>query len=116
MIEEYITRKAAIAAIGEEPEVWDEEKDEYSLGQKNQWLYDKHGLEAVPAAKTIYGYRIEHLATIARVIEKNDISPNSLSSLFEKVSDTLDLVVSTFIKEREEIAKKAMEEWENGNL
>ena len=48
---DLISRQAAISALGEEPEVWDE-RDEYELGLRNQWHYDVNALKAVPPAQS----------------------------------------------------------------
>lgn len=46
----FISREAAIDALGERPLVWDEWADEYSLGQRNQYDADKSAIEALPSA------------------------------------------------------------------
>ena len=47
---DLISRRAAIDAMGEEPEVWTG-KDEYAQGRNNQWHYDVNALKAVPPAQ-----------------------------------------------------------------
>ena len=48
---DYIDRQAAIEALGERPVVWDEWTDEYTLGQRKQYDYDKLAIEALPPAE-----------------------------------------------------------------
>ena len=51
---DLISRSAAIDALGDEPEVWEDPysmSDEYTVGQRNQWRYDKSAIEALPSAQ-----------------------------------------------------------------
>lgn len=48
---DLISRKAAIDALGERPTVWIDD-DEYSLGQRNQYDCDKLAIETVPSAQS----------------------------------------------------------------
>ena len=45
-----ISRRQAIDALGEEPEVWTG-KDEYAQGLNNQWHYDVNALKTMPSAQ-----------------------------------------------------------------
>jgi len=49
-MDDLISRRAAIDALGEEPMVWSG-KDEYEQGLNNQWQYDLNAIKAVPAAQ-----------------------------------------------------------------
>jgi len=49
-MDDYISRQAAIDALGEEPEVWTE-NDEYAQGLNNQWWYDVNALKALQSAQ-----------------------------------------------------------------
>lgn len=49
MADDYISRQAAIDALGEEPYVWDNE-DGFEQGLSEQWRCDKSAIEAVPSA------------------------------------------------------------------
>lgn len=40
----------AIDALGEEPEVW-EDDDEYGMGQRSEWCYFKKIIEKLPSAQ-----------------------------------------------------------------
>lgn len=44
-----ISRRQAIDALGDEPEVWSG-KDEYAQGLNNQWHYDRNAIKALPSA------------------------------------------------------------------
>ena len=48
-MDDLISRRAAIDALGEEPEVW-AENDDYALGLNNQWRYDINALKVVSPA------------------------------------------------------------------
>lgn len=50
MMNDLISRQAAIDALGDEPEVWTG-RDEYAQGLNNQWHYDVNALKAVPSAQ-----------------------------------------------------------------
>ena len=47
---DLISRQAAIDALGEEPEVWDDD-DEYGMGQRSEWCYIKKTIEKLPSAQ-----------------------------------------------------------------
>ena len=49
-MDDLISRRAAIDALCEEPEVWSG-KDEYGQGLNNQWHYDVNALKNVPTAQ-----------------------------------------------------------------
>lgn len=46
---DLIDRQQAIDALGEEPEVW-EDDDEYGMGQRSEWCYIKETIEKLPTA------------------------------------------------------------------
>ena len=48
-MDDFISRRAAIDELGEEPEVWSGE-DEYEMGLNNQWHSDVIALKSLPAA------------------------------------------------------------------
>ena len=45
---EYIDKAAAIDALGEEPLVWHDD-DDYTLGQRSEWIRHKEAIEALPS-------------------------------------------------------------------
>lgn len=49
---DYISRKDALDALGEEPDVWTGD-DEYSKGMQDQWRYDKRAIESLPTADVV---------------------------------------------------------------
>lgn len=50
-MDDLISRKAAIDALGEEPEVWIG-NNEYEQGLNNQWHYDVNALKKLPSAQS----------------------------------------------------------------
>ena len=48
-MDDYISRQAAIDALGERPMVWTSD-DNYSLGERNQYDIDRLAIETVPSA------------------------------------------------------------------
>lgn len=57
-----ISRRQAIDALGDEPEVWSG-KDEYAQGLNNQWHYDRNAIKALPSAQpetAKYEYHYDH--------------------------------------------------------
>lgn len=48
-MDDLISRKQAIEALGEEPIVWNDGEDE--LAERNQWERDKEAIESVPSAQ-----------------------------------------------------------------
>ena len=48
---DLISRKAAIDALGERPIVWTDD-DEYALGERNQYDIDRLAIETVPSAQS----------------------------------------------------------------
>ena len=56
-----ISKQEAIKALGEEPLVWDEWKDQYELGQRFQWQCDRAAIMAVPAVPQ--GYSMDEWCT-----------------------------------------------------
>ena len=47
---DLISRQQAIDALGEEPEVW-EDDDEYGMGQRSEWCHIKKIIERLPSAQ-----------------------------------------------------------------
>lgn len=48
-MQDFISRRAAIDALGEEPPVWYDGEDE--IAERDQWRRDKAAIEAVPSAQ-----------------------------------------------------------------
>lgn len=93
-MDDLISRQAAIDVLGERPVVWDEWADEYSLGQRNQYDADKLAIETVPSAQpTLYGYKIELLAYIARVMEKEGVTADYAVRTFDDMSRAIKMII-----------------------
>lgn len=56
---------------------------------------------------TLYGYQIEHLALIARVMEKEGVTPEKAVETFGDISR----IVQIIVEEQMEIIKRAVEKW-----
>ncbi len=96
---DLIDRQAAIDALGERPMVWTD-NDSYSLGQRNQYDSDRLAIETVPSAEPeLYGYKIEHLALIARVMQKEGVTPEKAVQTFVDMKRIIEMLI-------EEIQKK----------
>lgn len=50
---DLIRRKDAIDALGEEPIVWDEWKDEYNKGMRTLWAVAKRDIESLPSIDAV---------------------------------------------------------------
>lgn len=48
---DLISRQAAIDALGEEPELWDDWTDEYNLGQRNLWRAATKAIKDLPSVQ-----------------------------------------------------------------
>ena len=65
-------------------------------------------LKELPSAQPeLYGYKIEHLALIARVMEKEGVSPKKAVETFANICGIVQMVFD----EQKEIIKKAVKEW-----
>lgn len=59
-----------------------------------------------PTQPTLYGYNVSHLVTIAKILEKENISPNKVSEALYDISRVIDIV----IKEFEDTLRKTVEQ------
>ena len=50
-MDDYISRQAAIEALGDEPESWNDTDAE--IAERNQWRLDSLAIEAVPSADVV---------------------------------------------------------------
>ena len=101
---DYIDRQAAIDAINKAFErvfAWD---GTGPLGDKV--------LENVPSVQpTLYGYKIEHLAYIARVMEKEGITAEQATESFDDICTAIRLLIEeTTQKVNEFVREMRMEE------
>lgn len=103
---DLIDRQAAIDALGEKPLVRTTESD-YEIGLQNQWEADVHAIKAVPSVQpTLYGYNIEHLDLIARVLQKEDLPPERVAEVLTDIGRIIAIVKDEF----EEALRKAVEQ------
>lgn len=65
-------------------------------------------LENLPSAQpTLYGYSIEHLALIARVMQKEHITPEKAIECFKDIQRMGQMIID----EQQEMIKRAVEKW-----
>ena len=98
-MEDTISRKAAIDSICrtvcDNPEICESPCDEIKV------------LEIMPSAQpTLYGYNIEHLELIARVLQKEDLPPERVVEVLTDVGRIVAIVKDEF----EEALRKAVEQ------
>lgn len=68
----------------------------------------RESIKTMPSAEpTLYGYRIEHLALIARVMQKENVTPEKAIECFKDVGR----IVQMIMDEQKEAIKKAVEQW-----
>ena len=72
---DYISRQAAIDALGEKPLAWTE--GEYELGLQNQWQSDVDALNGLPSAQPEQRYTEEELSVFAHGISLSLLSKRS---------------------------------------
>lgn len=64
--------------------------------------------DSIPSVQpTLYGYKIEHLALIARVMEKEGVSPEKAVETFQNIVGIVQMIAD----EQKEIIRKAVESW-----
>ena len=63
---DYISRQAAIDALGERPAVW--AGSDYEIAERNQWDSDKLAIETVPSADVRENVRGEWLSMFGHCI------------------------------------------------
>lgn len=77
------------------------------LGLGIKYLDIKEAIEQLPSAEqTLYGYKIEHLAYIAKVMEKEGVSAEYAVRTFDDMSRTMRMII--------EEAQRKVEEALNG--
>ena len=106
-MDDLISRQAALEALGERPVVWSD-NDDYTLGERNQYDMDRLAIGTVPSAQpTLYGYQIEHLALVARVMEQEGVTPEKAVETFGNISK----IVQIIVEEQREIIRKVVKKW-----
>lgn len=82
-MDDLIDRQQAIDALGEEPEVW-EDDDEYGMGQRSEWCHIKKIIERLPSAqpeKTCCGYDVNELISFATACRRAGVDEKDLKNL-----------------------------------
>ena len=65
-------------------------------------------IKTIPSEQqSLYGYRIEHLALIARVMQKENVTPEKAIKCFEDIVK----IVQMIMDEQKEIIKREVEKW-----
>lgn len=97
-MDDLISRQAAISAIKEWGLI-----DGLSEGQAIEILADE---EKVPSAQlTLYGYNIEHLELIAKVLQKKNVPPERVEEALYDIGRIIGIVHEEFA----ETLRKAVE-------
>lgn len=111
-MDDLISRQAAIEAIKslypDKPKI--NFMDNFSnWEEKNkQYIECEQTISNLPSAQpTLYGYKIEHLALIARVMEKEGVSPDKAVETFQNIVGIVQMIAD----EQKEIIRKAVEQW-----
>lgn len=83
MIGDLIERQAAIDAL-----------DSLHYNDREDWCFVLDTIEYLPSAQpTLYGYNIEHLAYIARVMEKEGITAEVAVNTFLDVGHAVKMIL-----------------------
>ena len=78
---------------------------EYGVGYNDGLDYAIDKLSVLPSAQsTLYGYSIEHLATIARVMERENCTPEAAAQMLQNAGEVAKMV-------RDEILEMLKEHW-----
>ena len=67
-----------------------------------------HMIKQLPSAQpTLYGYSIEHLALIATVMQKENVTPEKALEYFKDIQRMGQMIID----EQQEMIKRAVEKW-----
>jgi hypothetical protein len=106
---DLISRQAALDALGERPIVWTDNND-YALGERNQYDMDRLAIETVPSVQpTIYGYNVEHLELIARILQKENLPPERVAEALTDIGGIVAIVKDEFEEALRRVVQNA--EW-----
>lgn len=106
---DLIERRVAIDALAEPCKVTDTWTDEYAVGERMQWEKDVKALNNLPSAQpTLYGYEIEHLAYIARVMQKEGVTAEYAVRTFGDMSRASRMIIEE-LQEKVEKSLSAMQ-------
>lgn len=97
---DYIDRQAALNCFND----W---IDRYGDVHTADEMVEYQRIEALPSAQpTLYGYKIEHLAYIARVMQKEGVTAEYAVRTFDDMSRALKMIID----EAREAVEKQLEE------
>ena len=104
---DLISRQAAIEKINELWRSPDDVNYSFLLAHYNHAVADALAiLKNLPSAQTLYGYNIEHLELIARVLQKEDLPPERTAEVLTDIGRIVAIVQNEF----EEVLRKAVEQ------
>ena len=88
-MDDLISRRAAIEALGEEPDLWCE--SDANLAERMQWRVDVTAIKTVEPA-TLYGYNINDLVVFAEACWKAGVEYEDLRDFSQNVSEAYRVV------------------------
>ena len=99
---DLISRQAAIEEF-DGVKVNEEYCTEYDIGYNDGIDFAVSKLSVLPSAEpTLYGYKIEHLAYIARVMEKEGVTADYAVRTFDDMSRALKMIIDEIQQKVEE--------------
>lgn len=99
---DLIDRQDVIYAVDAVWAKWDVNTIDRFRDELLEWI------TAMPSAQpTLYGYSIEHLALIARVMQKENVTPEKALEYFKDIQRMEQMIID----EQQETIKRAMEKW-----
>ena len=107
-MDDLISRRAAIEALGEEPELWYGSDTE--IAERTQWRADMMAIETVEPA-SLYGYNINDLLVFAEACRKAEIKNDELKIFVQSTEQMLDI----FVKKVESEIVKALDSFLDEN-
>ena len=107
-MDDLISRRAAIEALGEEPELWYGSDTE--IAERTQWRADMVAIKTVEPA-SLYGYNINDLLVFADACRKAEITNDELKIFVQSTEQMLDI----FVKKVESEIVKALDSFLDEN-
>ena len=87
-MDDLISRRAAIEALGEEPELWYGSDTE--IAERTQWRADMVAIKTVEPA-SLYGYNINDLLVFADACRKAEITNDELKIFVQSTEQMLNI-------------------------
>ena len=104
-MDDLISRQVALHALCEACDFFGSEEE--CFYKKHGACYERNAIMSVPTAPpTLYGYNIEHLELIARVLQKEDLPPERIAEVIKNIGR----IVAIVKDEYEEVLRKAVEQ------